>query len=93
MAPLCGQKDLSGTEAIRKGFSMQPRLRLFDGDGYSDRNEQGKVSVRLREILDPLKSALLADSTFLSDFGDDEIALPADLYDVLTCFQRHHRSA
>ncbi|MHC4879219.1 MAG: hypothetical protein ACYTGL_22420 [Planctomycetota bacterium] len=72
---------------------MQPRLRLFDGDGYSDSNDQGKVAVRLHEILEPLKSAIMADSTFLADFGDDEIELSADLYDVLVCFQRHHRSA
>jgi hypothetical protein len=72
---------------------MQPRLRLFNGDGSADSTTQPKVAVRLHEVLEPLRAALQADSTFLADFGDDEIQLSADLYDVLMCFARHQRSA
>ena len=72
---------------------MQPRLRLFNGDNSADSTTQPKVAVRLHEVLEPLRAALLADSTFLSDFGDDEIQLSADLYDVLMCFARHQRTA
>ncbi|MBI1313239.1 hypothetical protein GC176_18260 [bacterium] len=72
---------------------MQPRLRLFTGDSSAESTIQPKVAVRLHDILEPLRAALLADSTFLTDFGDDEIELSADLYDVLLCFQRHQFSA
>ena len=72
---------------------MQPRLRLFNGERPAESSTQPKVAVRLRDVLEPLRAALANDSTFLSDFGDDEIELSADLYDVLTCFQRHRHSA
>lgn len=68
---------------------MQPRLRLFAPDSAAESADPSRVAVPLQAILEPLRQALLADSTFLADFGDDEIELSADLYDVLMCFQRH----
>jgi hypothetical protein len=51
------------------------------------------VSIRLGDILEPLADAIRSDRTFLSDFADDEVQLPADLLDCLKAYGEIRRAA
>lgn len=51
------------------------------------------VSIRLGEILEPLADAIRSDRTFLSDFADDDVQLPADLLDCLKAYGEFRRAA
>ena len=48
------------------------------------------VRVTLGEVLPLLADAVASDRTWLKDFADEEIAVSADLYDVLQAY-RHFR--
>ena len=48
------------------------------------------VLVPLGEVLPLLADAVASDRTWLRDFADEEIAVSADLYDVLQAY-RHFR--
>jgi len=72
---------------------MSPRLRLFREDSVCSTNSTSTVSVKLAEILDPLLKAAVDNRSFLRDFADDEIQISADLFDVLSCYQRIRLSA
>ncbi|GAB4151971.1 MAG: hypothetical protein Tsb009_27600 [Planctomycetaceae bacterium] len=65
---------------------MRPRLRLFIGDEEGTGVTEPKVSVRFHEILTALTDAIQYDRTWLSDFEDDEIQVPADLYEVISAY-------
>jgi len=68
---------------------MRPKLRLFTGD------EDGGVALETPTV--PMNfgdfTRLVADAgrferTWLSDFHDDDIQVPEDLYEVLTAYRR-----
>lgn len=73
---------------------MTPRLRLYTEDDVScSTMTPSTVSVRLAEILEPLLDAARFNRSFLRDFADDELQLPADLFEVLTAYKRVRLSA
>jgi len=51
------------------------------------------VSIRLGDVIGILKDADRWDRTWLRDFKDDEIQIPADLYEVLTAYSHLRPSA
>jgi len=74
----------------------QPRLRIFCGT--EDRNVEAlspqhadKITVPLCEIFPLLADAVHSKRTWLEDFGDDEIAISPDLYDVILSYQHFRR--
>ena len=75
------QHQTFGEEPLKiHGFDVSPAAPAF-------------VSVRLGDVLQPLASALLADRTFLRDFADDQLQLPADLLACLQASGHIHRAA
>ena len=73
--------------------TTQPRLRLFDPDNQMATLAPRQKKMRLREIITVLDEAVRNDRTWLSDFGDDEVKISADLYEVLTTYSRLRPSA
>lgn len=69
---------------------MSPALRIYSED---DTDQPEMITVPLGEILDPIINAAKTNRAFLADFADDELQIPADLYDVLMAFQRVRASA
>ena len=51
------------------------------------------ASIRLGEILEPLKEAIRSDSTFLDDFADDQVQIPNDLLECLSAYGHMQRAA
>jgi hypothetical protein len=49
------------------------------------------VTVALSEVLPLLADAINSRRTWLSDFEDDDITVPADLYEVLLAYQYYRR--
>lgn len=47
--------------------------------------------VRLGEILPLLTEAVLCERTWLRDFANDEVSIPADLHQVLLAYQYYRR--
>ena len=79
---------------------MRPRFRIVPETDAENHFPQPKpasapemISVPLGDILEPLTEAIRTNRTFLRDFSDDEIRLSADLFDVLTTFQRMRAGA
>ena len=71
---------------------MRPRLRLFTGEDAGTVVEP-PVTVRLGDITNVLSDAIEANRTWLTDFEDDEIQIPADLYEVLSVYWHLRPSA
>jgi len=71
---------------------VRPRLRLFSGDD-TDTLTEPLVGIRLGEVIGFLEDAVRWDRTWLQDFKDDEIQVPADLYEVLTAYSHLRPSA
>jgi hypothetical protein len=79
----------------------QPRLRIFCETQESDTEvtqtpptdhiASKQVTVPLCEIFPLLADAVQSKRTWLEDFGDDEIAISADLYDVIISYQHFRR--
>lgn len=68
---------------------MRPRLRIFNGeDDGALAVESPRVSISFGELSRIVAEARWSDRTWLSDFEDDVIDLPEDLYDVLTAYRR-----
>jgi hypothetical protein len=69
---------------------MRANLRLFTNDDFSPQSPQAspQVSIRLGEFCRILADALGSHRTWVQDFADDPIDVPADLYDVLTAYGR-----
>ena len=75
---------------------VQPRLRIFCGtqNGNTETVEQrqpDKINVPLCEIFPLLADAIHSKRTWLEDFGDDEISISPDLYDVILSYQHFRR--
>ncbi len=62
---------------------MHPHLKLFTGEEEPARVMERKVSVPLREIVTALADAVVFNRAWLRDFADEEIDVPADLYELL----------
>ena len=72
---------------------MRPRLRLFTGENNGTSVAEPHVSVRLGDISDALADAVIQNRTWLNDFEDNEIQVPADLYEVLSAYWHLRPSA
>lgn len=75
---------------------MQTRLKLFIGDDDSTavaEHPEQTVSVRFHEILSALSEAMRYGRTWVADFEDDEIQIPADLYEVISAYSHLRPSA
>jgi hypothetical protein len=70
---------------------LEGTLKLPGVDAAS--KSPSMVSVRLGDILEPLKDAIRSDRAFLSDFADDDVQLPADLIDCLKAYGDVRRAA
>jgi hypothetical protein len=79
----------SEAEAQLEETLIEGTLKL-PGVGSTD---SPMVSIRLGDILEPLADAIHSDSTFLNDFADDNVQLPADLLDCLMAYRENRRAA
>jgi hypothetical protein len=77
---------------------MASRLRVYYGPPAEARPPVSKpkgrtetVSVPLSEILPMLADAVESNRTWLSDFGDDEVTISNDLYEVILAYQHYRR--
>ena len=68
---------------------MRPRLRLFTGDddGYTA-VAAPTVSMRFGELSRIMRDAGVFERTWLSDFENDPVEVPEDLYEVLCTYWR-----
>lgn len=68
---------------------MRPKLRLYTGeDDGGVALESPTVPMTFGDFMRIVAEAGRFDRTFLSDFRDDEIQVPEDLYEVLTAYWR-----
>ncbi|QDT25758.1 hypothetical protein [Gimesia panareensis] len=65
---------------------MQHRLRIFTGEEDTLDQADSLVNVRFGEIADALAEAVYYRRTWVSDFSEDEVKIPADLYAILTAY-------
>lgn len=74
---------------------MRHRLRLFTGEDSPSPAADPRLSVRVRlgEISNALLDAARSDRSWLDDFADDEVAVSADLFEVLAAYRRYRPSA
>jgi hypothetical protein len=75
----------------REGERMRPRLRLFTVDDDAEGGTalaEPTVSISFGEFSRIVSDARRFDRTFLSDFEDDTVQVPEDLYEVLTAYWR-----
>jgi hypothetical protein len=73
-------------------------LKIYSGpsDGHShtlskSRSGENCITVTLGEVLPLLVDAAQSQRTWLSDFDDDDVTIPADLYEVLQAYQYFQR--
>lgn len=68
---------------------MRPRLRLFTGEneGFTAVAEPS-VAMSFGELIRIMRDAGQFERTWLSDFEDDQVQVPEDLYEVLTSYWR-----
>ena len=66
---------------------MRPRLRLFNGedDGFTAVADS-TVSMTFGELSRIMRDAGLFERTWLTDFEDEQVQVPEDLYEVLTSY-------
>ena len=65
---------------------MAVHLRVFSDDSACDEQLNPTIRVRLGDLLPLLSVAKKNNYLWLQDFLDDEIAVTADLYEVLRAF-------
>jgi len=66
---------------------MRPRLRLFTGDDDSTSVlQEPQVPMKFGEFFQIVSEASRFKRTWVHDFEDDEVRIPADLYEVLTAY-------
>ncbi len=73
----------------------RPRLKLYNGPETQATEESAggtrTVTVPVGEVLPLLADAIESRRTWLSDFEDDELTLPSDLYEVLMAYRYFRR--
>jgi hypothetical protein len=72
---------------------MRSRLGIVTDEVATTTVQPQTVSMRLGDLLRPLADAFYTNRTFLTDFADDEVQLPADLLEVLTAYEQTKRAA
>jgi hypothetical protein len=72
---------------------MRPRLRLYTGEEQSDRFSSPTVGVKLSELTQVLTEASRWNRTWVADFGDDEVQVSSDLYEILSTYWHLRPSA
>jgi hypothetical protein len=74
---------------------MRPRLRLFIGadEQQAIAAAEPEVSIRLEELTRILADAIIWDRSWIHDFGDDEVRISSDLYEVLSAYSQMRPSA
>ena len=73
--------------------TAEPRLRLFDPDHNVASFAPKMKRIRFQELVNVLAEAVRNDRTWLSDFGDDDVKISTDLYEVLKTYRRLRPSA
>ena len=56
-----------------------------------NRPHREMVTVGLMDVLPLLADAVQSERTWLRDFGDDEVTISMDLYEVLLAYQHYRR--
>ena len=75
----------------------QPRLRIYCGPTQEDSAvsshdpARDTVTMPLGEVFPLLADAVLNQRTWLSDFENDEVTMPSDLYEVILAYQHYRR--
>lgn len=76
---------------------MRAKLKIYRGEeAYLEESrslESSTVSVRLSEMTRAIADAVHWNRTWLHDFMDDEIQVPADLYEVIVAYNHLRHSA
>ena len=62
---------------------MRNRLLIFPADESVQSHVSANVTLKLGEILEPLAEAYHSRLTFVEDFANDDVQIPADLYEAL----------
>jgi hypothetical protein len=81
----------------RSGVAPQLRIYRGPGDEAAARTLPARaavapqVNVSVGEVLPLLAHAVASQRTWLKDFADEEMAISADLYEVLLAYQYYHR--
>lgn len=65
---------------------MRHRLRLYTGEDEFATTADPKMTVKLADLIRVISDASRFQRTWLSDFADDDVEIPADLYDVLSTY-------
>ena len=76
------------------------KLRIYRGPAEktptrrpASKSGAATVTVNLDEVLPLLADAVASRRTWLTDFADDQITIPADLYEVLLAYQYYRHPA
>ena len=56
-----------------------------------NQTQREMVTVPLMDVLPLLADAVQSERTWLRDFGDDEVTISMDLYEVLLAYQHYRR--
>lgn len=74
---------------------MRPKLKLFIGadEPQTATLAEPDVSIRLEELTRILADAIIWDRSWIQDFGDDEVRISADLFEVLSAYSQMRPSA
>ena len=73
---------------------MRQRLRLFIGeDEQSEPDLVPEVSIRLDQLAQILSDATRWDRTWLQDFSDEKVKVPADLYELMMIYSEMREGA
>ena len=66
---------------------MRPRLRLYTGDDAAATTlADPNVTISFGELARIVTDASRFRRTWLTDFEDDDVVIPEDLYEVLTAY-------
>lgn len=73
---------------------MRPRLRLFIGEDEPETAvAEPEVDMKLGDLTRVLADAIIWDRSWIRDFADDDVRVPADLYEVLSVYSQMRPSA
>lgn len=69
---------------------MRPRLRLFGDTPFEGAEPvaQSHVTVPLSQLVDILRDAVQADRVWVDDFGDEDVQVSEDFYEILAAYRR-----